>query len=306
MKHSVLITLILVCVFFVSQIVGLVITDQYIAEKVINETTGEVVNITYSDLPLDIERPEVDESNSWIYIVLAVLIGTVLVLLLVRFKGVRLWKAWFFLSVALCLTIAFYAFLPASVAAVLAVIIALLKIYRPNFIIHNISEVFIYGGLAAIFVPIMNVLAASIMLILISVYDMIAVWKSKHMVKMAKFQSESKVFAGLSIPYKIPSKEERREHRAAQKIKKKGGHVVEREVKSAILGGGDIGFPLLFAGVIMKTVGMLNVLIIPVAAAIALFLLLYFAKKDRFYPAMPFLSAGCFAGYGLMLLILMF
>jgi presenilin-like A22 family membrane protease len=304
MKHSVMITLILVCVFFVSQIVGLVITDQYIAGKVINETTGEVINITYTDLPLDIERPEVEESNSWMYIVLAVLIGTILVLLLVRFKGVRLWKAWFFLSVALCLTIAFYAFLPVSIAAVLAVIIAILKIYKPNFLIHNLSEVFIYGGLAAIFVPIMNVLAASIMLILISIYDMIAVWKSKHMVKMAKFQSESKVFAGLSIPYKLPTKAEKKADREARAVKRKGGHVVEKEVKSAILGGGDIGFPLLFAGVIMKQVGFLNVLVVPIVAAIALFLLLYYAKKDRFYPAMPFLSAGCFVGYGIMLLII--
>jgi hypothetical protein len=78
---------------------------------------------------------------------------------------------------------------------------------------------------------------------------------------------------------------------------------VEEQVKSAILGGGDIGFPLLFAGVLMKSYGFMQVLIVPVVASIGLFLLLYFAKKDRFYPAMPFLSAACFAGYGLMLLI---
>jgi presenilin-like A22 family membrane protease len=304
MKHTLAVTLILVAVFFVSQIVGLAITSQYISQRIVNETTGEVINISYAGLPLDMQRPEVDESQSYLFILGAVLIGTVLVLLLIKFKGFKLWKMWFFLSVALCLTISFYAFtrqifpatwpsfIPSGLALALAITLATLKIYKPNFIIHNLSEVFIYGGLAAIFVPIMNVYAVVILLILISVYDMIAVWQSKHMVKMAEFQTESKVFAGLSIPYEMP--------KAEDTVKKKGRKTV---IKSAILGGGDIGFPLLFAGVLMKSAGFLKVLIVPVIVAIALFLLLYYAQKDKFYPAMPFITAGCFVGYGILLLL---
>ncbi len=306
MKHSLSITLILVAVFFLSQVVGLAVTNQYIAEKTVNETTGEVVNVTYSELPFDMQRPKVEESKSYLFILGAVLIGTLLVLLLIRLRGFRIWKFWFFLSVALCLTIAFYAFLSKLgvigpfLAVGLAVGLAIWKIYHPNFIVHNISEVFVYGGLAAIFVPIMNIYAIVILLVLISVYDMIAVWQSKHMVKMAKFQTESKVFAGLSIPYRLPK---RSEHAKNVKPTKRKSRIKEKEIKSAILGGGDIGFPLLFAGVLMKSVGFLKVLIVPVVVAFALFLLLYFAKKDRFYPAMPFITAGCFAGYGLLMLI---
>ena len=82
-------------------------------------------------------------------------------------------------------------------------------------------------------------------------------------------------------------------------------------MKTAILGGGDIGFPLLFAGVVMKglmldnslMVGFLKTLIIPVVVSIALFLLFVKGQKDKFYPAMPVLSAGCFIGYGILLLI---
>ena len=304
MKHSLAITLILVGVFFVSQLVGLAVIGQYVAQRTVNETTGEV-NITYAGLPLDMQRPEIEANQSYIFILGAVLIGTILVLLLIKFKGFKLWKMWFFLSVALCLTISFYAFtrklfpdtvptfIPSGVALVLAVTLATLKIYKPNFIIHNASEVFIYGGLAAIFVPIMNLFAIVILLILISVYDMIAVWQSKHMVKMAQFQTESKVFAGLSIPYEIPKKQEKTE----------GKNLKTVQVKSAILGGGDIGFPLLFAGVLMKTAGYLKVLVVPIAVSVALFLLLYFAKKDRFYPAMPFITAGCFVGYGILMLL---
>ncbi|MBI5880496.1 hypothetical protein HZB90_00020, partial [archaeon] len=169
-----------------------------------------------------------------------------------------------------------------------------LKIYKPNFIIHNLSEVFVYGGLAAIFVPIMNLYAVVILLILISVYDMIAVWQSKHMVKMAQFQTESKVFAGISIPYQIP--------KCGKAVEGKGRKVKE-EIKSAILGGGDIGFPLLFAGVLMKSMSFAKVLIVPVVVSLALLLLLLLAKKDKFYPAMPFITIGCFVGYGILWLI---
>ncbi len=302
MKHSLQVTLILVAVFFLAQVAGLAVTNQYIAEKIVDAETGKVVDITYSELPFNIERPEIEESKSYIFIIVAIMIGTVLVLLLVRFRSFKVWKTWFFLSVALCLTISFGAFMHQLLAISLAVGIAIWKIWRPNFIIHNLSEIFIYGGLAAIFVPIMNLFAIFILLVLISIYDMIAVWQSKHMVKMAKFQTQSQVFAGLSIPYQLPkgktAKIQMKPHKHAPKKS-----VKTEEIKTAILGGGDIGFPLLFAGVLMKSVGFVKVLVVPAVVSVGLFLLLYFAKKDRFYPAMPFLSAACFVGYGVLLLI---
>ncbi|MBU4492958.1 MAG: hypothetical protein KKA61_01170, partial [Nanoarchaeota archaeon] len=101
----------------------------------------------------------------------------------------------------------------------------------------------------------------------------------------------SRVFAGLSIPYKMPKKE----------AKKKAGRV--EKIKTAILGGGDIAFPLIFAGVVMKNVGFLTSLIIPVFVSAALLILLIKSKKDRFYPAMPFLTMGCLVGYGFILLL---
>ncbi|MFH1063948.1 MAG: presenilin family intramembrane aspartyl protease [Candidatus Woesearchaeota archaeon] len=303
MKHSLQITLILVAVFFLSQVAGLAVTNKYIAEKVVDAETGEVIEITYSELPFDIQRPQIEESKSYIFIITAIMIGTVLVLLLVKFRSVKVWKTWFFLSVALCLTISFAAFINQILAIVLAVGIAIWKIWKPNFIVHNLSEIFIYGGLAAIFVPIMNLFAIVILLVLISIYDMIAVWQSKHMVKMAQFQTQSRVFAGLSIPYQLPKGKTAKIQMKPHHAPKKGAHVKTEEIKTAILGGGDIGFPLLFAGVLMKSVGFLKVLVIPIVVSVGLFLLLYFAKKDRFYPAMPFLSAACFVGYGVLLLI---
>jgi len=287
MKHTLKITLILVLLFFLSQVVGLAITNQYID----HEKTAETGVTAWEELPYKMERPPVEESSSFIYILIAVLLGTGLLMLLIKFKKVNLWKFWFFISVVLCLTIALKPFMRQEIALAISLVLALFKVVKPNIFVHNITEVFIYGGLAAIFVPIMNLYAVFMLLLLISGYDIYAVWKSKHMIKLAKFQTSSRVFAGLSIPYKMPKKEH----------KKKAGRV--EKIKTAILGGGDIAFPLIFAGVVMKSFGFLNSLIIPVFVSAALFVLLIKSKKNKFYPAMPFLSIGCLAGYGFVLLL---
>jgi len=290
MKHTLKITIILVLLFFLSQIVGLAITNQYIDK----EKTAETGVTAWEELPYEMERPPVEESSSFIYILIAVLLGTGLLMLLIRFKKVNLWKFWFFISVVVCLTIALKPFIRQEIALAISIALALFKIVRPNIFVHNITEVFIYGGLAAIFVPIMNLFAVFMLLLIISMYDMYAVWKSKHMVELAKFQTSSKVFAGLSIPYELPEKEIKKKTSRVEKIEK---------IKTAILGGGDIAFPLIFAGVVMKSFGFLNSLVISVFVSVTLFILLVKSKEDRFYPAMPFLSMGCLAGYGFVLLL---
>ncbi|MFQ5475391.1 MAG: presenilin family intramembrane aspartyl protease [Candidatus Nanoarchaeia archaeon] len=299
MKHTFNVTLVLVGVFLLAQVVGLAITNSYV-DSAKTEETGV---ISFKELPLNVQRPDIDESQSYIFIMGALLIGTALVLLLIKLRGLNIWRFWFFLAASLCLTIAFGAFIHPVAALLLAVALAIFKVYRPNFYVHNFTEVFIYGGLAAIFVPIMNFFAIVIVLLVISVYDMIAVWQSKHMIKMAEFQSESNVFAGINVPYSF--QDMKKITLSTPKKRAKSGKKTEYKMRArtAILGGGDIGFPLLFAGVLMKSYGFWKVLVVPVVVAVALFLLLYYAKKDKFYPAMPFLTAGCFVGYFMLLLM---
>ena len=295
MKHVFKVTLFLVVLFLLTQIVGLIITSRYVDVGQTIET-GE---LTWKALPsiggFDIDRPDIEPGKSFLYILGAIVIGTVLILLLIRWKRLNLWKLWFFVAVVLCLHVAFSAFIPANYSIFLALILGIIKVYRPNIFVHNFTEMFIYSGLAVIFVPIMNLFAAFALMILLSLYDMYAVWKSKHMIHMAKFQTKSGVFAGLLMPYKaiLPKV------KGKKKVKKMG-------IRTAILGGGDIGFPLIFAGVVFKSVGLAKAMIIPPFAATALLLLLLLGKKNRFYPAMPFISAGCFIGYLVILLTSLF
>ncbi len=290
MKHRWSITLFLTALFLGAQLLGLVIINSYI-DKEKTAASGETV---FEALPLALERPEIEERTSFIYIFIAVLIGTGILLLLLRFNLARLWKAWYALAVFVTLTIAFAAFIPQLYAALLSLAATLGKTFRPNVLVQNASELFMYGGLAAIFVPVMSVFAASMLLLLIALYDVYAVWKSRHMITLAKFQSKSNIFAGFAIPYRSSPAGRHSLHHGKASLGKKPG--------LAILGGGDIAFPLLFTGAVFRQLGIASV-IISVTAALALFLLLVFSKKGRFYPAMLFLSAGCLLGYGLLMLL---
>ena len=192
-----------------------------------------------------------------------------------------------------------YDFLAFSVCFILA----FFKVVRPNIWIHNITELFIYAGIAIIFVPLLDILWVTLLLLAISAYDMFAVWRSKHMISLAEFQTKSRAFAGVLLSYKVKLKS----------IGKKTETGEDEEQRNAVLGGGDIAFPMIFAGVVMnsmiesgvhtKAFAFLYSLIIPVIVAVFLLVLLVEARSDRFYPAMPFLTAGCFIGYGLVWLV---
>jgi presenilin-like A22 family membrane protease len=317
MKHSLRVTIWLILFFLISQIIGLFVISSYISVEHI-EKIDLLTNETYTvketvplDLPNQMERPRFNTSLAFIsYLVIAIIIATILFLFLVKLKTVMIWKLWFFFAVFLCLTIAFAAFMPQIIATLLGLGLALWKIFKPNILVHNLTELFIYGGLAAILVPIsiVNEYVIIIVLLLMSCYDAYAVWKSKHMVKMAQFQAKSKVFAGLLVPY---AKEKKvKVSKKTKKVSTKG-KVKIKGIKTAILGGGDIAFPLLFSGAVLKSMvlvngfifGFLKTLIVTLFTAIALGFLFLKGREDRFYPALPFLTAGCLIGYGVLLLI---
>ena len=258
MKHNYRVIFIVLILFLLAQLVGLYVSNYYYSVE---------------DLPLGLERPELEQESSFVAVFIFVLIATILVLLLVKFQLWKLWKVWFSLAVFYCLTVSFSIFFGLVVGLILALILTIWRVFFPNPYVHNFTELFIYGALAALFAPVLSLVSVVLLLALISVYDYIAVFKTKHMVKMAKSLSKLKVFAGLMVPY--------------------GKNV-------AILGGGDVGFPLLFSAVVMGRYGFsLPILFIPFCVAISLFGLFYFGNQKKFYPAMPFVTLGCLVGFGL-------
>ena len=311
MKHTVSITALLLIIFVLAQINGLLVLDYYINVKQ-SAIEGKTVIYEEAYKQSNITAPQVEnESSSYVYIIIALIFGTLLVLILIKYRQRKVWKVWFLLSVIIALIISInswmFRFFGTSginqvylyfITVILCCVLGYYKVFRHNIFVHNFTEIFIYGGLAALLVPILNIISMTIVLLIVAVYDMYAVWKSKHMITMAQFQTEEKVFAGLCIPY---SKKLSTSQVTSQSHKQL--HKTEQKVTTAILGGGDVAFPLLFAGVVMKTTGSyLAPALVVICTTISLALLFYYGEKGKFYPAIPFVAAGCFVGYGLFLL----
>ena len=277
MKHTVKITLILLSMFFVTQMIGIYVTHTYTPnfEQIVNETTGEVTNITVYNLPYGLDPPtDIKPQESVVSIVIAFCIAILLMLLLMKLKAETFLRVWFTVVVILGIAICLNAFLiKIPYAAVIAVIIAIplgiLKIFHRNMFVHNGTELLIYPGIASVFIPILNIWTIIILLIIISLYDMYAVWHSGFMQKMAKFQIQKlKLFSGFFVPYM--KKEDRIKLKQAKTMAAKEKKMKKIKVHLAILGGGDVVFPIMLAGVVLRTLGLWQAVVISIGATLAL------------------------------------
>jgi presenilin-like A22 family membrane protease len=300
--------------FILTQFIGLYVVDHYSGTKVVD---GQITDVNNPDLPFGLKSPEIKQQTDYrdfFYgIVFAFVIAISILFLLTKFNAEFILKLWFFVVVIIALGISLVAILPPiQYASIMAIIIALplafVKIYKREFLIHNLTELFIYPGIAAVFVPILNIYTIVILLILISAYDMWAVWHSGIMQKMAKYQiNKLNIFGGFFIPY---ADKKTKEKIKILKQKNKDKKKLEAEFKKkkfkinvAILGGGDVIFPIIASGVVMKTLGFLPAIFVIFGATLGVGYLFLFSQKKKFYPAMPFISAGIFIAMILSYLI---
>jgi len=306
MKHNIRVTLILLAMFLAAQFIGLYVSTSYLPHQqaVINNQTGQLENRSVYNLPYGFNPPEdVSPTASVISIMISILIAVGIIFLFMRFRAETLLRVWFAFVVMIGIALALNAFLSkiviysSAIALLIALPLAILKIYKRNIVIHNITELLVYPGIAVIFIPLLNVWASVVLLILISLYDAYAVWHAGFMQKMAKYQIEKlRVFSGFFIPY---VKSNSHIASAPKKLQNKKN----MKVQVAILGGGDVVFPIIVSGVVMRYAGLVPALLVAFGATLALAVLFYFSEKGKFYPAMPFISVGCLIGLGLGYLI---
>ena len=304
MKHSLKITALLLGMFFLAQIIGIGVTWSYNSYQKQNNQQG---------IPDFIAPPE--GTNPWsmlISIGLAIFLGVIIMFTLMKFGAETFLRIWFFLVIIIAISLTLNALLihlnlgnlsvnyKFLIAILIALPLAIIKIFVRNIKVHNFTELLVYPGVSALFVPLLNIWSVVVLLILISLYDMYAVWHSGIMQKMAKYQiNQVKIFAGFFVPYM------RKKDRELIRNSKSKSALKDKKIKVnlAILGGGDIVFPIILAGVVFIQFGFLSALIISVGALLGLTGLFYISQKGKFYPAMPFISLGCFIALGLVYLI---
>ena len=301
MKHNTKITAILIAMFLITQIIGLAVINFY-------TNSG-------NELPYGMEPPEdINPQTSVISILFAFALAITLFFILTKIKAESFIRLWFFAVTVLAMGLTINAFIlfllknppnPYEYISILTLIVtiplAYFKIFRRNIFVHNFTELLIYPGIAAVFIPILNVLGIIILLLAISLYDIWAVWHSKFMQNLAKYQMDKlKFFTGFFVPY---AGKEAKQKLKLLKEKYKNQKDLEKHLKKAkikinlaILGGGDIVFPIITAGIFYIYTGLIPSLIITASATLGLLFLFILARKGKFYPAMPFLTIAMYLG----------
>lgn len=313
MKHSKKVTLILICMFIITQLIGLFVVSSY--------NNG-------IKLPFGMEPPEDIKESSLVgglsSVITAFFIAILLFFLLMRINAYTFIRLWYFFVTILALGLTIYVILfligidNQIVSLIFAIPLAYTKVFKRNLLVHNITELLIYPGIAAVFISFLNnvfggnvILATIIILFIISIYDIWAVWHSKVMQKMAEFQMNNlKFFTGFFVPY-ADKKEKEKIKLLKEKTMGRTDSEIEKEFKKAkikvnlaILGGGDVIFPIISAGIFYNYYGVISSLLIIIFSTIALSLLFVLAKKGKYYPAMPFITAGLYIGMLLSWIVL--
>lgn len=288
MKHNFKVTLIILAMFVITQFIGLYVVNHY--------------SISENTLPYGMETPEAEQELDFYTsflpsIIIAFVFAIVLLILLSKFNLNFILKLWFFAVILIAIGIFFNTFFPNEkyfpyIALIFALPLAIIKIFKRNFLVHNLTELVIYPAIASVFVPLLNFWTVIIILFLISIYDMWAVWHSGVMQKMAKYQiNELKIFSGFFVPYVSKKMSMKIKETPKSDLKNK-----KIKVNMAILGGGDVVFPIIASGVVLRQFGFAPALLVILGATLGLSYLLFFAEKKKFYPAMPFITAGILLG----------
>ncbi|HEX33037.1 MAG TPA: hypothetical protein ENG01_01320 [Candidatus Aenigmarchaeota archaeon] len=227
----------------------------------ITQALSIFVSLHYQDnLPYNISRPtEKDAATS---VIIGLLCGTIIVLLLIKYNLISVIKVWIFLVLWFVSSVTLNLFVDGA-AVMSAFFITFLAMFEPE--IMNIVLVIALSGLTAIIAPVFSTSSALLLLGAISIYDVYAVFVSKHMLKMA---TKLRNIMGFNIG-------------------KPGTQYGTGKRVGAFLGNGDVVFASIMSAVLaIKNIylGTLNL------ALTTITILLMFMYMKRPMPAMPFIT----------------
>jgi presenilin-like A22 family membrane protease len=188
-------------------------------------------------------------------------------------------------------------FIPTFGAILIMGILIMLWLEFPSVWVHDILIILGLAGAASFFGLELTPSVVVALLLIFSIYDFIAVYKTKHMILMAKEMIEKKVILGFIIPKNIKYFKDN-----FNKIKPGGNFM--------ILGGGDVVFPSLLAVSVIPQ-GFLGALIIVLFSLVGIFFSywLFAAQKGsekhpQPIPALPAIALFAIIGYFITLLLL--
>jgi len=232
-----------------------------------------------------ITPPEISLELPLIYFLGAVvLLGAIL--LLVPVDKLRIaFRIMFTLLFAWGLFITLGLSLPILAASLISIAGGLMWFFRPRVWLHNLLMIFTLASVGAVFGFLLSPWTAISFMLVISVYDVLAV-RFGYMVWMVKKLSESGTLPAFVIPRRISAWNLNLKEEGFKKLFEEGS--AEREF--SILGGGDIGFPLLLVVSVFFVYGFTSCVIVAAFSLLGLisaYLIQLFPLKGKPMPALP-------------------
>lgn len=231
-------------------------------------------------------------------------VSAILIMLVIAhlYKGNLLYKIMDLLVVAAASFVVFYGLgiyigYDELVAMVMAIIFSGTKFFEPR--IKNLTAVVSSTGVAIMFAMFLTFYEAIVFLVIMCIYDFVAVFVTRHMVVLAR------EFGKRDMSFSISSQEKVREKLLVKTNSGKLKEVIGERVERLELGTGDIAIPLAFSLIVFKQMLPYNFgaaisvfIVMTVFSTSALALVLnYVMRKRVFLPALPPIVLGTALGY---------
>ncbi len=222
-----------------------------------------------------VQNPESVESSGQVF--LYILAATAVILLFIKLRLGFLMNIFVALSIFIGMALTLSNLL-GTAGFLAAVGVSVLRLWKKeNVLLMNLSLIFAIPGVGSWVGASLDVLPALVLLLVLTVYDIVAVFGTKHMVTLA---DNSK--SGSSLMFSIP--------------------VGERCLG---LGTGDLAIPLIFAVSLLREYSLAASIITVCGGLLGLVALFFYItqEKDVLLPALPPITVGLLFGFGVSLLI---
>ena len=224
---------------------------------------------------------------SWWQFLLAFSIGTAVILGLIRIIHGGLFLRIFFLAALFSGTfITLSIFLSDALSFIFSSLLVTFYVFYPYVWLHNFILILTLPGIAAILGSSLNPKTAVFLLIFMSIYDYVAVYRTKHMVKMAKAMISGMAILAMIYPQHL-----------------KGFWSSIKEARPGegfmMLGTGDFVFPILMAtsAYAVSAAAAWIVFISSLFGLLLMHLIFSLQKVRRPMPALPPLAAFAILGF---------
>lgn len=188
--------------------------------------------------------------------------------------------------------LALISFLGANWATLISFLIIMAFLFFNRVFIQDFAMILALAGIGSFLGLSILALTAAILLCVFSFYDIVAVYKTKHMVALANAMIDTNAISGMIIPARLDG--------FFKKVKN-----IQPGGDFTILGSGDILMPLVLSTAVLKfsAAGAIIVLIFSVGGLFLTHLLFISQPEQRPMAALPPIAAMAIIGYFISTLI---